>query len=755
MIMKNRHNIKRIVDFAMIILLPVLMAEILVGQEIHEYIGAVMLVLFLVHHLLNLGWWRSFYKGKYTPNRAFGTALDLLLLLDMAAQGVSGIMMSDFVFRFLNLRGGMVFARPLHLLASHWGLIFMSAHLGMHMEQFFGMGRKLFGLSEKNAARTWVLRIIAAVLSVYGIYAFFTQRMTDYLFLRTNFVMFDETKAAVIYFAETAAMIVLFAAAAHYINKMLRRIGRKSERKQPDGRSWKALAFIVPVAVCIFAAAEVNFSLQNELWEGSPAEMAEGNIGAEENVTDSSEQIAREDSSEKELMSDLGESSESTPLSEAAEDGFVLIKGGSFAMGSPEDEPWRSADETQHTVTVSDFYISPYEVRQSEYMAAMGSNPSSFSGDDDLPVENVSWLDAIAFCNALSEKESLTPVYGIDGETVTWDRSANGYRLPTEAEWEYACRAGTTTPFNTENSISPEESNYYGHYPYEIENNYFSQGNLTTKPGEYRQTTVAVDSFSPNAWGLYNMHGNVSEWVWDYYGEYDKADEADPAGPETGTRRVYRGGGWNDFAKNMRSAYRATLPEDKGSFNLGIRLVRNAVNGTGNIVSAQAGKEAENGGKVLIAFFSWGGNTKGIAEEIQSQTGADLFEIELVTPYSTDYNTVLDQAQHDQNIQARPEIAVHVEDMDQYDTILLGYPNWWASIPMPIASFLEEYDFSGKTIIPFCSHGGGRFGQSLTAITKLAPDAVMGEPLSVHYSGGSSLPDDIAAWLEINNIPVK
>ena len=90
--------------------------------------------------------------------------------------------------------------------------------------------------------------------------------------------------------------------------------------------------------------------------------------------------------------------------------------------------------------------------------------------------------------------------------------------------------------------------------------------------------------------------------------------------------------------------------------------------------------------------------------------------------------------------------------MEQYDTIILGYPNWWASIPMPVASFLEEYNFSGKTIIPFCSHGGGRFGQSLTAITKLVPDAAMGEALSVHYSGDSGLPSDIANWIEENNI---
>ncbi len=470
---------------------------------------------------------------------------------------------------------------------------------------------------------------------------------------------------------------------------------------------------------------------------------------------------------------------------------FVLIQGGTFQMGSPAEEAWRSEDEVRHTVTVSDFYMDAYELTQAEYQEITGENPSSFSGED-LPVENVSWLDAVSYCNARSEREGLVPAYTVDGSDVTWDRSADGYRLPTEAEWEYACRAGTTTPFNTETSISAEESNYYGHYPYEIEDNYFSQGNLDTKPGEYRQTTVPVTSFSPNQWGLYNMHGNVGEWVWDYYGAYDSTNESavgstnentvgstnentvgstnentvgstnentvgaeeqiDPTGVETGTLRVYRGGGWNDFAKNMCSAYRAALAGDKGSFNIGIRLVRNAVNGTGSVASAGIEHTASAGGKVLIAFFSWGGNTKGIAEEIQAQTGADLFEITLVNPYSGDYNTVLDEAQRDQNDQARPELAVHVENMEEYNTVILGYPNWWASIPMPIASFLEEYDFSGKTIIPFCSHGGGRFGQSLTAIAKLVPDAEMGEALSVHYSGGSDLPDEITKWLEKNAV---
>lgn len=435
------------------------------------------------------------------------------------------------------------------------------------------------------------------------------------------------------------------------------------------------------------------------------------------------------------------------------EDGFIRITGSSFLMGSPEDEAWRSDDETQHSVTVSDFYMSPYEVTQKEYEDAMGNNPSSFSGDD-LPVESVSWLDAVSYCNVRSQQEGLTSVYVIDGQNVSWDRSADGYRLPTEAEWEYACRAGTTTPFYMENSPSAEEANYYGHYPYGIEDNYFSQSNLEVKPGEYRETTVAVESFSANPYGLYNTHGNVAEWTWDIYGAYPDGEQIDPIGAVSGTRRVYRGGGWNDFAKNMRSAYRAMMDQDKGSFNIGIRLVRNAVSGAGSIESTGGKQEAESGNadNVLIAYFSWGGNTQGIAEEIQKQTGAELFEITLVNPYSNDYNTVLDEAQRDQSEQARPELASHVENMEEYDTIILGYPNWWASIPMPIASFLEEYDFSGKTIIPFCSHGGGRFGQSLTAIEKLAPDAIMGEALSIHYSGGSSMPDDVREWLSDNGI---
>ena len=432
---------------------------------------------------------------------------------------------------------------------------------------------------------------------------------------------------------------------------------------------------------------------------------------------------------------------------------LILINGGTYLMGSPETEMQRETDEVQHEVTVSDFYIGRYEVTQKEYEEVMGENPSNFEGEN-LPVENVTWYEAIEYCNKLSEKEGLTSVYTIDGENVSWDRSANGYRLPTEAEWEYAARAGTTSPFNTENSISDEEANYYGHYPYGIEENYFTQENLETEPGQYRQTTVEVDSFSPNKWGLYNIHGNIAEWCFDYYGAYDLENTDNPSGPTTGTLRVNRGGGWNDYAKHLRCAYRASTTPDQKMSNIGFRVVRNGDNNSDTSVISDTNRnlQTQTGGNILIAYFSWSGNTENAAQIIQEQTGADIIELNPAEPYSSNYSEVLDQAQKDMNADARPELANHVENMEQYDTILLGYPNWWATIPMPVATFLEEYDFSGKTIIPFCSHGGGGFGQSITDISKLAPNSRIGTGLSIHYSGGTSLENDITTWLNSNGV---
>ncbi|MCH5149153.1 MAG: formylglycine-generating enzyme family protein [Spirochaetales bacterium] len=253
---------------------------------------------------------------------------------------------------------------------------------------------------------------------------------------------------------------------------------------------------------------------------------------------------------------------------------MILITGGTFNMGSPETENWREKDELLHPVTLDSFYISRYEVTQEEYERVMKKNPSSFKGKL-LPVENVTWYDAVHFCNALSAAEGLSPVYEVSGDRVVWNRNADGYRLPTEAEWEFAARAGTQTPFSSEKAPGDSDANFYAHYPYNIEQNYFNDSVLDTRPGHYRQHTVEVGSFKPNGSGLYDVHGNVSEWCWDFYGNYSIGAAKNPTGAEKGSARIARGGGWNDFGKHLRCAYRSSQIPDEASLSCGIRVAKN------------------------------------------------------------------------------------------------------------------------------------------------------------------------------------
>ncbi|MCL2719954.1 MAG: SUMF1/EgtB/PvdO family nonheme iron enzyme [Treponema sp.] len=233
---------------------------------------------------------------------------------------------------------------------------------------------------------------------------------------------------------------------------------------------------------------------------------------------------------------------------------MVLINGGNFLMGSRMSEWGRQSNEgIQRQVTISSFYINKYLVTQKEYQEIMGENPSVFKGDN-LPVERVSWFQAIEYCNKKSLKEGLTPVYTINGSQVSWDRNANGYRLPTEAEWEYACRAGTTTPYNLGSFINDIAW-------------YADNSGRKTNPVGLKQA---------NAWGLFDMHGNVAEWCWDWFADYTTV-VIDPSGPASGQNRVHRGRSWNDTAESLRSANRGYAhPQNTSSFT-GFRIVRNVL----------------------------------------------------------------------------------------------------------------------------------------------------------------------------------
>lgn len=228
---------------------------------------------------------------------------------------------------------------------------------------------------------------------------------------------------------------------------------------------------------------------------------------------------------------------------------LVWCPAGSFWMGSPANEAERDDYETRHRVALTNgFWLGKYEVIQEQWEAVMGTNPSEFKGASNLPVENVSWVDCQEFCEKLNAK--------MPGDV-------GGFRLPTEAEWEYACRAGTETAFCYGNSLDATMANFKGTCPY---------GGAAE--GKWRWKTVLVGSFRPNGWGLYDMHGNVWEWCSDWNGAYPSVDAIDPTGAASGAYRVVRGGGWFNFARFCRSAHRSNYTPSIRLSDLGFRVAR-------------------------------------------------------------------------------------------------------------------------------------------------------------------------------------
>ena len=231
--------------------------------------------------------------------------------------------------------------------------------------------------------------------------------------------------------------------------------------------------------------------------------------------------------------------------------GMVMIRipAGRFVMGSPVTEPGREPQERQHQVTISrPFYLGRSEVTQREWTAIMGANPSHFrDASGTLPVERVNWYDAQEFLRRLSA------------------RSGHHFRLPTEAEWEYACRAGTTSPFSSGARLSAVQANFDARYP-----------GASGIAGPARDRTMPVGSYPPNPWGLHDMHGNVWEWCQDWHCDYAAGDVTDPVGACRTEYRVIRGGSWHFDAASARCALRYThRPQDRG-FTLGFRAAMDA-----------------------------------------------------------------------------------------------------------------------------------------------------------------------------------
>lgn len=232
---KPKMILKMCIDFVMTVLLLFQMAYMLVGNTAHEWIGTTMFVLFILHHVLNIRWYRNLFKGRYSGFRILQTVINFSVLLCMLGLMVSGIIMSRDVFSFLPIDGGMGFARILHMVAAYWGFLLMSAHLGLHWGMIMGMVRKLRKQKEPSKMQKWLLRILALLISGFGVYAFVKHNLLSYMLLENQFVFFDMQQPLISFLTEYLAMMGLWACLAYYISREVQKFSVKKTDKLKEG----------------------------------------------------------------------------------------------------------------------------------------------------------------------------------------------------------------------------------------------------------------------------------------------------------------------------------------------------------------------------------------------------------------------------------------------------------------------------------------------------------------------------------------
>jgi hypothetical protein len=214
--MNSKIVCKIFIDIAMTVLLLILMANHLTGYVLHEWIGVAIYILFITHHILNIHWFKNLFRGKHTLLRILLVIVNALIFLAMVGLMISGIILSQYIFTFFNIRGGISFARKLHMLLAYWGFLLISLHLGFHWRMFIGSIRKIIKIKDSSRTRTIVLRIVAILITAYGIYAFCKRELGTYLFLKNMFVFRDLNEHAITFFLDYIAIMGLCIFIAHY-----------------------------------------------------------------------------------------------------------------------------------------------------------------------------------------------------------------------------------------------------------------------------------------------------------------------------------------------------------------------------------------------------------------------------------------------------------------------------------------------------------------------------------------------------------